>query len=201
MKPVLYISFNLATLGGNPGDLTVINWGFVAYTSDRTRLGSLSVNTVPGKVDPGTVEWFNSTEDLRLAYKKCTEDPKTPEQGMKEIRDWITSVSSGYRPILVAYPTIFDGSLLYAYWFRFLGHPSGGKGPGFTMIDIRSYAAGKLGIEYFEASKERALNKYVPYDLPHTHTGLDDAEEQMHLLFNIMYNTPPGPPPLVVHTK
>ncbi len=188
MSEILYISFDLETLGGNPDDLTVINWGFVAYTENKKKIGQLSVNTIPKNPDQKTVEWFNSTVDLKKAYDLCTIDPHTPEEGMKIIKEWITSVSKGYRVILVAYPTIFDGSILYAYWFRFLGHPSGGKGPGFTILDIRSYAAGKLGIPYFDASKEKALKQYRPdpETFPHTHTGLDDAEEQMWLLFNIM---------------
>lgn len=186
MAATLYISFDLETLGGNPEDLPVINWGFVAYTEDKKKIGQLSVNTKCLKADPRTVEWFNSTSELKAAFDTCSADPLDPEAGISVVKDWITNISKGFKPVLVAYPTIFDGSLLYYYWFRYLGHPTGGKGNGFTMLDIRSYAAGALGISYHDASKEKALKEFKPKDVPHTHTGMDDAEEQMWLLFNIM---------------
>ena len=198
----LYISFDLETLGGNPADLPVINWGFVAYLAPAPagagavkKIGQLSVNMKPLHPDPSTVAWFNSTPDLKRAYEECTKEPVvSPTEGMEQIRYWInemtllatTSAGAPPRILFVAYPTIFDGSLLYYYWFRYLGHPTNGRGPGFTMLDIRSYAAGRLGIPYHEASKEKALRPYCPDKLPHTHTGIDDAEEQMWLLFNIM---------------
>ncbi len=188
-KETLYISFDLETLGGNPDDETVLNWGFVAYTEkERKKIGSLSVNTLPRNPDAKTLEWFQSTPELKAAYETCTKDAIDPREGMLKIREWIGAVSKGYRVVLVAYPTIFDGSLLYAYWFRFLGHPSNGRGPGFTILDIRSYAAGKLGINYHDTSKEKALKPFCPDHnmFPHTHTGIDDAEEQMWVLFNLM---------------
>jgi len=182
----IYIGVDLETVGGNPADLPVINWGFVAYTENREKLGELSVNTKAGEnANPDTVKWWHSTPELEATYLKCTENPVEPKEGMIIIRDWITKIVGKNKAVLVAYPTIFDGSLLYYYWFFFLGHPSGGKGPGFSIIDIRSYGSGKLGCSYFDASKEKALAPYCPKDRPHTHTGLDDAEEQMHLFFNI----------------
>lgn len=188
MSEILYISFDLECLGGNPSNFPIINAGFVAYTANRKKLGELSVNFQPLHPDVDTIAWFNSTPELKLAYQKCTTDPLPPKDAMERIRDWIRHIGKGYKVSMVAYPTIYDGSLLYFYWFHFLGHPSGGRGPGFTMIDIRSYAAGKLGISVFEASKDKALAQYRPSktDFPHTHTGLDDAEEQMHLFLNLL---------------
>jgi len=180
-----YISFDLETLGGNTSDFTMINAGFVAYTEKREKLGELSVNFKPLRPDEETKKWFNSTPKLKEAYAKCSVNPLEPKDGMIVIRDWIHSISKGRKPLLVCYPTIFDGSILYHYWFTFLGHPNGGRGPGFTVVDIRSYASGKLNISYFDAAKEKALAPFRPKDKIHTHTGLDDAEEQMELFFNI----------------
>ena len=106
---------------------------------------------------------------------------------MEEIRDWITSISKGYTTVFVFYPTIYDGSVLYYYWMKYLGHPNNGRGPGFQAIDIRSYASGALEIPYTDSSKRGALKPYLPSEeeMPHTHTGLDDAHEQAHLYFNI----------------
>lgn len=184
---MLYISIDVETLGGNPFVNYVFNWGFVAKTSDYKLIGELSVNmsAPPGHVaDEDTLKWFQ--KDNPKVFEECTKDPKSPEEGMKIIQEWFGQVTKGYKPILVCYPTIFDGTLLYNYWFRYLGHPSGGKGPGFTAIDIRSFASGKLGLSYFDCSKEKALKEYMPKDLPHTHSGIDDAREQLDLFLNIL---------------
>jgi hypothetical protein len=192
----LYISFDLETLGGNPDCLPVINWGFVAYL-ERVKIGELSVNTKPLRGDQDTIDWFQSTPELQRAYEYCTREPVVgPKEGMEQIRYWMNLMKHisppNTRVLLVAYPTVFDGSMLYYYWFRYLGHPTNGKGPGFTVLDIRSFAAGHLGISYFEASKEKALKPFVPTLLETQaikHTGLWDAQEQLMLLFNVMDHT------------
>jgi hypothetical protein len=185
--PELYISFDCETLGGNPFENYVFNWGFCAKTKDGNPIGELSINMsapeghVPDQI---TLNWFQTQHPD--VYSECTKDPLTPLEGMQRIRDWIGQVSKGFTPILVCYPTIFDGTMLYNYWFRYLGHPTGGKGPGFQAIDIRSFASGKLSLPYSECSKEKALKPYMPKDLPHTHNGLDDAREQCDLFLALL---------------
>ena len=182
---VTYISFDCESVGGgNPADIPLINIGFVAYNEKKEFLDELSINLKPQKVDPDTLTWWKSTPELLKAYEECTKEPVyEPEEGMKVIETWVKKLSG--RVTWVAYPSIYDGSMLYFYWYKYLGHPSG-RGCGFNMIDIRSFASGKLGISYADASKERHLKPYVPLNFPHTHTGIDDAREQMFLYFNIL---------------
>lgn len=187
----LFISVDLETVGDNPWDLTIVNAGFVAY-EDRTRLGQLSVNFEPGTPDPKQLEWWHSTPELAATYASFAQDAKPAAQAMVEIRDWIAAlrVTKQYSNVyMVAMPTIFDGSFLYAYWMRFLPGPNGARGTGlYAMIDVRSYGAGRLHCTYAEANKTRAFAPYMPdpATTPHTHTGVDDAEEQIQLLFNLM---------------
>lgn len=183
---IIYISFDLEGVSDNPADFGIINAGFTAYSEDRIKLGDFSINLIPHNADPNTIKWWHSTPELEDTYKRCTQNSVDPKDGMIMIRDWIIKISAGKKPVMIAYPTIYDGSLLYHYWFVFLGRMSGGlKCPLFDIIDIRSYASGKLQIPYTESLKAKALKQFVPQDKPHTHTGLDDAEEQMHLYFNI----------------
>lgn len=186
----LYISFDVETLGGSTDINWMVNIGMVAATSDGAIHGELSVNfsQPEGTIsNPDTLKWFQSLPNN--VWSEITRDPISPKDGMIKIRDWIAQfIAHGYKIIYVAYPTIYDGTWLYHYWFKYLGHPNGGKGPGFSMIDIRSYAAGKLGISYFDACKGQALQQYKPPkdQFPHTHTGLDDAREQLQLFLNIL---------------
>jgi hypothetical protein len=191
----LYISADLETVGDNLWDLTIINAGFVAYedhgAGDYRRVGGLSINMIPGTPDPKQVEWWNSTPELAATYASFQHDAKAPAVAMMEIRDWVqAAVRRGpYAQVSwVACPTIFDGSFLYAYWMRFLPSEQGARGTGlYHMIDVRSYGAGRLGCSLHQANKTRAFVEYMPDParFAHTHTGIDDAEEQIWLFFNL----------------
>jgi hypothetical protein len=65
--PILYISFDLETLGGDPAKLPIINAGFVAYHENRTKVSEFSVNMKPGEPDQKTIEWFLSTPENKAA--------------------------------------------------------------------------------------------------------------------------------------
>lgn len=186
MGEEVFISIDFEALNPTFG---AINLGAVAAKRDGKRLGRLDVNfQLPedAVADPDTLKWF--TEKNAEAYARCTKDPLKPEEAMQRVKAWFDEMRKFGKLLLVAYPTIYDGTMLYNYWFRYLGHPSGGKGPGFTIIDIRSFAAGKLGISYFEASKDKALAPFMPPPdmFPHTHCGIDDAEEQLELFLNLL---------------
>lgn len=189
-KPTLYISGDCESLGGHPDRNYVFSWGFAAATEDGQERGALHVNLAPPpgtEADPDTLAWFQSTEENRKVYAECTRDPVSLLEGMTKIRTWISAFYKDYKPVLVFYPTVFDGTMLYLNWYRALGHPSGGKGPGFTAIDIRSYAAARLGISIWDTGKTSPkMQPFMPKDLPHTHNPLDDAREQLHLFLNLM---------------
>jgi hypothetical protein len=197
-----YISIDLETVGDNPADDTLVQAGFVCWERSseagllgRTKLGSLSVNFVPGKPDPKQVEWWNSTPELAAIYASFAVDAKTPEQGMQEVRAWFAHMREGCNEVYtVSMPTIFDGTFMYSYWLKFLPGTNGARGTGlYSMIDVRSYAAGRLGCSYGEANKDKpALKPYMPDPelYPHTHVAVDDAEQQLMILFNLMDNVP-----------
>jgi len=185
-----FISFDIETLGGDPSRNYMFNLGAVAYTSDRKLLGEISLNFASPEgaaADAATLQWFQTQH--ADAYARMTKDALEPALAMAKLREWCTAMcAGGLRPVFIAYPTIFDGTWLSVYWFRYLGHPSNGRGPGFSVIDIRSYAMGRLGLAtYAESGKEKALKPYMPdpASFPHTHTGLDDAHEQAMLFFNV----------------
>jgi hypothetical protein len=186
-KKILYISIDFECVHSGPlENLPVINFGAVAYTESKEFVSGFTVNLKSGKPDEDTLTWW--TTKNKEAYQECTKDPVVyPEDGMKQFEEWIKKNSINKKVIFVCYPTIYDGSLLYFYWMKFLGHPTQGKGTGFNVIDIRSYACGKLGLSYEKCNKQTSLKKYRPSeeDFPHTHTGYDDAMEQMMLFFNI----------------
>ena len=186
-----YISVDVETLGGNPYKNPMINLGAVAFTSAGVELGRFTVNLQwpeGYEADADTLKWFQ-TQNAQ-AWAVITKDPVMPQKGMELLQSWFKDMCGrqpGAKPVFVFYPTIYDGAWLANYWFKYLGHPTG-KGPGFTSLDIRSYAAGKLGIPYAETRKDMpAMKRFMPDPelAPHTHTGLDDAYEQGLLFLNL----------------
>jgi hypothetical protein len=107
---------------------------------------------------------------------------------MADIARWFEELSSTFAfGAFVCYPTIYDGTIFASYWLRYNGKTGPfARGPPAT-IDIRSYGSGVLGIPYSACNKNGALAKYCPHaeDCPHTHTGIDDAKEQMVLFLNV----------------
>jgi hypothetical protein len=190
----VYISLDVETLGGNPHTNPMFNLGAVCMDTQRKELGAISINfsdPVGAVADRDTLAWFQ--REHAEAYTRMCKDQRTPLDGMKEFRTWCEMMTEGgkHRVVFLCAPTIYDGSWLYSYWFRYLGHPAGGKGPGFQVIDVRSYGMGRLGLStYTEANKTRAFAAYCPSAdaFPHTHEGLDDAREQAHLFFNLRDN-------------
>lgn len=186
---VLYVGVDMESID-NEGPMEkepIINMGFSAAFSDGVEVASLSVNLIPGTPgDPGTLTWFK--EKNWEAYQASIKDPVPPELGMKTIQSWFNALPKAKEVILVFYPTIYDGSWLYHYWFKYLGNPAA-RGPPWKAIDIRSYAMGVLGIPYSETSIFKDTMK--PYLPPKDavglkHTGLDDARYQLKLFLNLL---------------
>jgi hypothetical protein len=184
-----YISMDAETLGGNPYLNPMINFGCVAFLPDGTEIGRFTVNLAwpeGYKADPATLKWFQTKN--KAAWDTITKEPRPPQEAMKALRKWCVAMCvKGGRPVWVFYPTIFDGSWLYCYWFKYLGKPT----YGFNAIDIRTYAMGKLRVSYEETRKDKpAMKPFLPSaeDAQHTHTGLGDAYEQGKLFLNLKNN-------------
>ena len=179
----MFVSIDFEALGEG---YRAINVGMVAAKRDRIRVGRLDINiALPEEEtpDPDTLKWFN--RENPEAFKRCTSEPiLSPAQATMSIVQFLESMQQHGKVVLVAYPTFYDGTMLRNYWTRY--NPS--QRIPYSFIDIRSFAAGKLGIPLSEASKAKGLARFLPPagQFPHTHCGIDDAEEQLELFFNIM---------------
>lgn len=184
----LYISVDLETSGNFPHCHFITEIGVVAFDSHGNELDTLQLylSAPDGKVfDPDTHEWYKK----QPGYPIWAQHAELPKNAMEKLQVWVKQHMKGKSKLAwIAYPTIFDGTWLTNYWFQYLGHPQGGRGPGFTFVDIRSFGAGKLDVDVFAASKQKALEPFRPSEqtMPHTHSAVDDAREQGHLFFNIV---------------
>ena len=182
-QEVVYVSVDFEALGEG---YRAINVGMVAAKKDGVRIARFETNIAlpPEEVpDPQTVDWF-LTENAR-AYVRCTSDPKvSPSDATAAMVVFLKSMERHGKVVLVFYPTIYDGTTLRNYWTRYNAHE---RFP-YAAIDIRSFASGKLGIPLTEASIRKGLSPFMPPSdqFPHTHCGIDDAEEQLELFLNIL---------------
>lgn len=106
----------------------------------------------------------------------------SPSQAMDEAFSWVTSVSRGASPVLVAYPLSFDWTWLYWYFVQFSG-----KGSPFGYshcYDIKTAVSIKGKRTIASSGRSKLPSELVP-TRPHTHHALDDAIEQAEIFANV----------------
>lgn len=190
-KPVIVISSDWERVGHDLSREVATNCGFCAcLESDGSIVAGVSYNMIYdlGAADRITLDWWQSTPELREAWAACTKDPRHPSEVMRDLRTWIDDLLKSYTfGGFVFYPSLYDGALLSNYWMRYNGKTSVFSAGPPNTYDIRSYASGALGLPYRECNQKGALAAYWPPadEFPHNHTGLDDAIEQAQLFFNI----------------
>lgn len=187
---IVYFSLDMERSGDWPDKHFVTEIGLVAFSETGQELSckQLYLAQEKGK-DPETREWYAK----QPGYETWKQEARSAEVCMYEIKVWMKHVkrkAKAQKHAFICAPTSADGKWFSILWFRYIGHPQGGPkfGPGHTYIDIRSFGAGKLGVDVFEAKKNKALAPYRPSEeeCPHTHLAVDDAREQGVLFFNIL---------------
>jgi hypothetical protein len=157
----------------------MLSFGSAAYLQDKTLVGTFSANleTLPGaSADPRTAAWWETQPE---AWKACRENPKPPEQAMREYLSWLKALPG--KPVFVSYPVAFDFMFVYWYLIRFTGESPFSH----SALDIKTYAMALLRKKYRDSTK-RNMPRHWFDDLPHTHKALDDAIEQGALFCNMM---------------
>ncbi len=180
MKTTIYFSTDIESDGPIPGQNSMLSFASVAFNTNGDEVGSFTRNlrTLQGaKGDPETMAWWATQQE---AWEACRSDLVTPTQGMIAYVEWVESFRDT-SPVFVAYPAGFDFTFMYWYMIRFAK-----RSPfSFSALDIKSFAAAKLGIPYRQVSKKTMPKEWFP-KLPHTHKAEDDAREQGLLFINML---------------
>jgi DNA polymerase III alpha subunit (gram-positive type) len=125
-----------------------------------------------------------------LDVAKLERDGVHPREAMTRFSDWVAAESAGdTTPVFVGHNAVFDWAYV-AYYYRHFGldNPFGYKG-----IDTKSLAMGRLGIDWFQTSKEnlqRVLD-LPPQDPARIHRADYDAWYQALILKSLL-DTPVG---------
>jgi hypothetical protein len=104
-----------------------------------------------------------------------------PADAMTEAAAWVAERAGKRRPVLVAYPAVFDWMFLYWYFVRFTGGcPFGVSG----ALDMKTMYQQKARVLIDDADRAD-LPPALQSSRPHTHNALDDALEQADVFARI----------------
>lgn len=179
----IYISVDIEADGPIPGAYSMLSLG-AAACNEQEIISTFSVNfeLLDGASQhPSTMEWW---KQYHTAYYHTRENVQTPQDGMSQFENWITSVlpSKKVRPVFVAFPAGFDFTFVYWYFIKFLGHSPF----AFVALDMKSYAMAKLGKKFSNCKKSHFPAEWFSKENKHTHIALDDAIEQAHIFLKML---------------
>jgi hypothetical protein len=181
----IYFSVDVESDGPIPGSFSMLSFALVAAA---TFDGESYI-----RLDPQGASRYWELRPLSDRYEptalaingldreRLLREGAPPARAMREADEWVRSTAGARRPVLVAYPAVFDWSFVHWYFSSFVGSSPFGHG---TCIDIRSLYIGAAGSTYAQSSKDHLPPELLPAS-PHTHNALDDAIEQGELFSNL----------------
>jgi DNA polymerase III epsilon subunit-like protein len=108
-----------------------------------------------------------------------------PAEAMQRFADWVAEVvPDGHRAVFVGFNAPFDWMFVADYFERYVG-----RNPfGYTALDIKAFAMGRLGSTWAGTSMSVLAPKYLS-GRPLAHHALSDAQDQA-ALFRALYSEP-----------
>lgn len=178
-KETIFISCDVEADGVIPPYSSMLSFGAAAFNKAGELVGTFTANleTLPNAVpSKETMEWWAQNQE---AYDATRTNLRDPKEAMTDFVNWVESLNC--KPIMVAYPALYDGMWLYHYMMHFVG-----QSPfSFSALDLKSYVSGMLKIDYRDATKKNMPKRWFPEE-KHTHIALDDSIEQGKLFMNIL---------------
>lgn len=185
-RPDVYFSADIETDGPVPGPYSMLSFGLAVvgrYDGSFTRIEPTPSVTFYRELQPISDQFDAEALAVNgLDRSGLVEHGDLPSDAMAAAAEWVMSVAEGCRPVLVAYPVVFDWSFLYWYFVQF----NGGVSPfgHSSCLDIRTLYQAVSGAVFDESGKE-AMPEFIRGSRPHTHNALDDAIEQGELFANL----------------
>jgi ribonuclease T len=168
---VCYISVDVETAGPTPDTYSLLSIGAVAVGSPT--------DTFYVELQPDRDAFEAEAMAIHaLSHERLASEGVAPSDAMRHFEAWVLSVSSGQKPVFVAYNAPFDWMFVNVYFHRYLG-----RNPfGHSALDMKAVYMGAIGSPWAEIS-HRALAVRYGLRPSLTHNALADAEDQA-LLFS-----------------
>lgn len=165
-----FISVDVETGGATPADYALLSIGACLVDDLET---TFYVELKPE--DKRSTQEALEVSKLSLDILEAMGEP--PAEAMERFADWVGEVvREGHRPVFVGFNAAFDWMFVADYFERYLG-----RNPfGYTALDIKAFAMGRLGSTWAETSMSVLGQKYLS-GRPLAHHALGDAQDQATL--------------------
>lgn len=176
----IYVATDIESNGPSPGHHSMLSFGSVAFTSDKTIISTFTRNLelLQGAGEhPQTMAWWRTQQD---AWRACRMNPTPPGRAMNDYVTWLRQL--GGRPVFVAHPVAFDYAFISWYLWQFVGNDPFER----RALDISSYASAVLGRPVTECKRENMPKHWFDRDFVHNHQALDDAMGYAKLTCNLL---------------
>jgi ribonuclease T len=173
-----FISVDVETGGATPADYALLSIGACLVDDPET---TFYVELKP-EAKRSTQEALEVSK-LSLDILETMGEP--PGEAMQHFADWVEEVvPRGGRPVFVGFNAAFDWMFVADYFERYVG-----RNPfGYTALDIKAFAMGRLGCTWAETSMSVLGPAYLS-GRPLAHHALSDAQDQA-ALFRALYAEP-----------
>lgn len=180
---IVYFSVDVEASGPVPALYNLVSVGAVAVALEggRWRPGDerlyLELRPIAPGFDPEAMAIHGITRE------RLEKEGTLPEEAMRSLTRFVESRTGGNRAraVFVGHNAVFDWAYI-SYYYELLGQPN----PfGYKALDIKSLAMGRLGIGWFDTSKENLqalLAGLPPQDPARAHRADYDALYQAQIL-------------------
>lgn len=173
-----FISVDVETGGATPADYALLSIGACLVDDPDT---SFYVELKP----EGKRATQEALEVSKLALDILQTMGEDPAEAMQQFAAWVGDVvPEGHRAVFVGFNAAFDWMFVADYFERYVG-----RNPfGYTALDIKAFAMGRLGSTWAGTSMKVLGPKYLS-GRPLAHHALSDAQDQA-ALFRALYAEP-----------
>ncbi|MQS11954.1 exonuclease [Streptomyces kaniharaensis] len=191
VTPTVYVSVDVEADGPIPGPYSMVSFGAAVagwHDADGFRRAGGQAASFYRELRPISADYNPEALAVSGLDRAALEaGGAQPAAAMREFAQWVERLRTGpggrrYRPVMVAYPAVYDWQFVYWYLIRFTGSsPFGHSG----CMDLKTLYAARAGVPFAGVGKRSMPPELLP-DLPHTHHALDDAREQAVLFANLL---------------
>jgi ribonuclease T len=170
-----FISVDVETGGATPADYALLSIGACLVDDPET---TFYVELKPEA--KRTTQEALEVSKLSLDVLDTMGEP--PGEAMQRFADWVADVvPERHRAVFVGFNAAFDWMFVADYFERYVG-----RNPfGYTALDIKSFAMGRLGSTWAGTSMSVLAPTYLS-GRPLAHHALSDAQDQAEL-FRALY--------------
>jgi len=176
----IYVATDIESNGPSPGHHSMLSFGSVAFTFNKTVLSTFTRNldVLPGAGEhPPTMSWWRTQQD---AWRACRRDAVPPKNAMIDYVAWLRKLPG--KPIFVAHPVAFDYPFIAWYLWEFAGEDPFER----RSLDLSSFAAAMMKCPVTKAKTSNMPEIWFDKDFIHNHQALDDAMSYAKLACNMM---------------